>query len=116
RSWVESANEPSTDFPIQNLPFGVFRPRGDDARIGVAIGDQVLDLRAAVASRSIDLFMRPEFETAAAACGEATLNSLMGLGPDSAKAIRGALFDALAEDAPAPVRAALGRALHPMDS
>ena len=47
-SWVESANDPATDFPIQNLPFGRFR-RDDDSdwRIGVAIGDQVLDLRRA---------------------------------------------------------------------
>jgi fumarylacetoacetase len=48
RSWVESANDPATDFPIQNLPFGVFRGHGHpDPRIGVAIGDQVLDLRDA---------------------------------------------------------------------
>lgn len=60
RSWVESANVPGTDFPIQNLPFGRFRPVLGEAsalvtspeappesfRIGVAIGDQVLDLRA----------------------------------------------------------------------
>ena len=49
RSWVESANEPGTDFPIQNLPFGVFRTdddEDDEARVGVAIGDRVLDLAA----------------------------------------------------------------------
>ena len=47
-SWVESANDPATDFPIQNLPFGRFREASDlDWRIGVAIGDQVLDLRRA---------------------------------------------------------------------
>ncbi|HEX4927573.1 MAG TPA: fumarylacetoacetase [Burkholderiales bacterium] len=47
-SWVESANAPGCDFPIQNLPFGVFRPkRGREApRGGVAIGDQILDLAA----------------------------------------------------------------------
>ena len=45
QSWVESANDPNTDFPPQNMPFGC---DGDpDWRIGVAIGDQVLDLRAA---------------------------------------------------------------------
>ncbi|MEO8136871.1 MAG: fumarylacetoacetase [Betaproteobacteria bacterium] len=44
-SWVESANDPATDFPIQNLPFGRFRLAKEAAwRIGVAIGDQVLDL------------------------------------------------------------------------
>jgi hypothetical protein len=47
-SWVESANDPATDFPPQNLPFGRFRVKGDtEWRMGVAIGDQVLDLRAA---------------------------------------------------------------------
>src|SRR5689334_3954390 len=47
RSWVESANDPSTDFPVQNLPFGIFRRRGEPARAGVAIGDQIFDLAAA---------------------------------------------------------------------
>ncbi|MEI7536121.1 MAG: fumarylacetoacetase [Comamonadaceae bacterium] len=48
RSWVESANDPATDFPIQNLPFGRFRGEEDlDWCIGVAIGDQVLDLNRA---------------------------------------------------------------------
>ena len=48
QSWVASANDLASDFPMQNLPFGRFRlgPAGD-WRIGVAIGDQVLDLRAA---------------------------------------------------------------------
>lgn len=47
-SWVDSANDPASDFPIQNLPFGRFRAGSEPAwRIGVAIGDQVLDLRAA---------------------------------------------------------------------
>lgn len=48
KSWVESANEPGTDFPIQNLPFGVFRRKGSNEapRGGVAIGDQVFDLAA----------------------------------------------------------------------
>ena len=49
-SWVESANTGDTDFPIQNLPFGRFRRRKVDEawRIGVAIGDQVLDLKLAL--------------------------------------------------------------------
>ncbi|MFH0133929.1 fumarylacetoacetase [Variovorax sp. VaC1] len=48
RSWVASANEAGTDFPIQNLPFGRFRTAGSSEgfRVGVAIGDQVLDLKA----------------------------------------------------------------------
>src|SRR5262249_49430436 len=42
RSWVDVA--PNSDFPIQNLPLGVFRPRGGSPRVGVAIGDNFLDL------------------------------------------------------------------------
>ena len=44
-SWVESANDPATDFPIQNLPFGRYRdsPKAQ-WRVGVAIGDRILDL------------------------------------------------------------------------
>ncbi|KKC27172.1 fumarylacetoacetase [Sphingomonas sp. SRS2] len=46
KSWVESANTSATDFPIQNLPFGIFSRDGEDRRPGVAIGDSILDLRA----------------------------------------------------------------------
>ena len=45
-SWVESANAPGCEFPIQNLPFGIFRRKDDKPRGGVAIGDQILDLAA----------------------------------------------------------------------
>jgi len=45
-SWVESANAPDTDFPIQNLPFGVFSVADGARRAGVAIGDRILDLTA----------------------------------------------------------------------
>jgi len=48
QSWLESANAPDTDFPIQNLPFGRFRHTASEPwRIGVAIGDEVLDLQQA---------------------------------------------------------------------
>ena len=46
-SWVDSANDPAGDFPIQNLPFGRFREAGEGWRIGVAIGDEVLGLKSA---------------------------------------------------------------------
>ena len=51
-SWVSTANTAETDFPIQNLPFGIFRRHGDDEpfRGGVAIGDQILDMAACVAA------------------------------------------------------------------
>ena len=64
KSFVESANAPGCDFPIQNLPFGVFRPAaGSRPRVGVAIGDQILDVAAAGA-----YFDRAEAVEAARAC------------------------------------------------
>jgi hypothetical protein len=55
RSWVTSANDSSCEFPIQNLPFGVFRPRStsEPLRGGVAIGNQVLDLAALARTRRL---------------------------------------------------------------
>jgi fumarylacetoacetase len=58
RSWVESANRPGCDFPIQNLPVGVFRPPGDNqARVGVAIGDFILDAGAWVAGETLNGYL-----------------------------------------------------------
>jgi len=93
RSWVPSANGAQTDFPIQNLPFGVFRPEGSGAapRVGVAIGDQVLDL-AACAARGL-----VAGDAAADACCASTLNGLMALGPDAWSALRRTLFRLLRE-------------------
>ena len=53
RSWVESANDGRTDFPIQNLPFGVFRRAGtgEVARIGVAIGNNSILLTGSACPR-----------------------------------------------------------------
>src|SRR3546814_13299875 len=45
KSWVQSSNSPDTDFPIQNLPLGIFSRDGSDRRPGVAIGAHILDLR-----------------------------------------------------------------------
>jgi fumarylacetoacetase len=56
KSWVESANDPNTDFPIQNLPFCVFRRKetSEFFRIGVQIGDRVLDLNLAFDTQLFD--------------------------------------------------------------
>ncbi len=53
RSWVESANQPDCGFPIQNLPYGTFRRRDGTPAAGVAIGDQVLDITAALGIASV---------------------------------------------------------------
>ena len=47
KSWVASANRVDCDFPLENLPYGVFR-HGQQTAIGIAIGDQILDLQACV--------------------------------------------------------------------
>jgi fumarylacetoacetase len=78
RSFVESANDPATDFPVQNLPLGVFRRGGAGrARVGCAIGASVLDLLAC-AERGLLRGLPTEVESA---CREASLNALMGIDP-----------------------------------
>jgi fumarylacetoacetase len=68
RSWVDSANDSATDFPIQNLPFGTFRRRGhDEPRLGVAIGDRVLDVYACIdGPRSVSELLAAPAEARAA--------------------------------------------------
>ena len=77
RSWVESANATDTDFPIQNLPFGMFRRDGESPRAGVAIGDQILDLTAALKAGLFE----GEAEAAARLATGQTLNDLMAADP-----------------------------------
>ena len=75
QSWLASANHPDTDFPLQNLPFGRYRRAPHDAlRIGVAIGDQVLDLQTVGLVNSQDM------------------HALMALPPDARQALRFALW------------------------
>ena len=89
RSWVSSANAPGCDFPIQNLPFGVFREKGGKGtwRGGVAIGDQVLDLGAIGRDGLVD----PLADSALHAAGGPALNALMAMGRLAWKALRLAL-------------------------
>ena len=90
QSWVESANDPATDFPIQNLPFGRFRRSGEEAyRIGVAIGDQVVDLAHAGLVQGDDM------------------NALMALPPEARFALRAALSKQLRRGADESLRKSL---------
>jgi fumarylacetoacetase len=91
QSWVESANDPATDFPIQNLPFGVFRPRAsaEPARVGAAIGDQILDLPAA--ARAGAFAADREAAVVAERCAEGSLNALMTAGREGSRALRRAI-------------------------
>jgi fumarylacetoacetase len=111
RSWVESANARGADFPVQNLPFGVFRDwEGDEApRVGVAIGDSVLDVSALRASLFAGLAKR-----AVEACTEPALNALMALGPEYWTALRERLSQLLRADGAADERRAVEPALFAM--
>jgi fumarylacetoacetase len=93
RSFVASANAPDGDFPIQNLPYVVFRKRGESPRAGVAIGDQVLDIAAA---RSL---LDGAAVGAATACAGPHLNVLMERGPQAWAALRTGLSRLLRSDA-----------------
>jgi fumarylacetoacetase len=92
---VASANDPATDFPIQNLPFGVFQRRGssDRERVGIAIGDRVLDLVACAGAELFDA----ELSAVVARCGHGTLNELMRLGRGVARGLRAAASGLLAD-------------------
>jgi fumarylacetoacetase len=93
QSWVGSA-QGHADFPIQNLPFGVFSVKGDAPRGGVAIGDEILDLTAALGA---GLFSGEAKRAAVAAAG-ATLNPLMALGRQPRVALRKRLSALLAAE------------------
>ncbi|MDE2362406.1 MAG: fumarylacetoacetase [Hyphomicrobiales bacterium] len=94
RSWVASANGHG-DFPIQNLPFGIFQPRGETRRGGVAIGDEILDLARLRDSG----LLTGDAQMACALAAQPTLNAFLGLGPGPRRALRAQLSDVLKEGA-----------------
>ena len=107
RSWVASAHG-HTDFPLQNLPHGVFTTSHDASpRGGVAIGDRVLDLAAAVRA---GLFAR-EAADAAALAAAPRLNAFLAAGVEARRALRARLFALLSDGA--SERGAVEPLLHP---
>lgn len=96
RCWVASAHDPNTDFPIQNLPFGVFRRAGsgEAPRVGVAIGDQILDLSACLREGLLDGLAAE----AARVCDQPTLNPLVAMGSRHWSALRRQISAVLRED------------------
>ncbi|BCW87620.1 hypothetical protein sos41_07500 [Alphaproteobacteria bacterium SO-S41] len=104
-SWVASANR-HRDFPIQNLPFGVFSV-GGAPRGGVAIGDQILDLAAAAQS----VLLEGDAKDAARAGAGPELNALLALPAARRRALRRRLSSLLAQGA--PEQAEVERWLHP---
>ena len=94
RSFIEVA--PESHFPIQNLPFGVFRPSSGSARVGVAIGDQVLDL-SVLEERGLLRF--PELQDRRV-FSEGALNAFMSLGRPAWQKTRSTLQHLLVADTP----------------
>ena len=95
KSWVISANDGATDFPIQNLPFGVFKRAGSDEafRAGIAIGDQILDFMAV---RDVDAF-GPGLASSIELLCDDSLNRFMAQGHGAWSEIRSQVSRALAE-------------------
>lgn len=93
-SWIAAANAAETDFPIQNLPYGVFSTFGTSPRVGVAIGDRILDLAALEAAGLVTpspgeaIFDRHE------------LNPFMALGPATWTLTRQAISNLLESSNP----------------
>jgi len=109
-SWVESANVAGSDFPLQNLPFGVFRRRDEGARagVGVAIGDHIVDL----AGLQREGFLASEsVQPPVNACASESLNLLMALGTAPRRALRWRLHALLRDDASLSERQAAARHL-----
>lgn len=105
RSWIDSANDAGTEFPLNNLPCGVFSVSGGEARCGVAIGDCIVDVarlerEGVLAPAEMPVFARPAW------------NDFMALGPDAWSAFRARLIELLAEDG--ALREAVEPALVPL--
>ncbi|QAU34189.1 fumarylacetoacetase [Janthinobacterium sp. 17J80-10] len=90
KSWVDSANAADCEFPIQNLPYGVFRTANSAPRVGVAIGDQILDLavlaEAGLLKCEAGVFARPR------------LNDFIALGRDAWRSVREQVSALLSRD------------------
>ncbi|MFB0999286.1 MAG: fumarylacetoacetase, partial [Colwellia sp.] len=97
-SWLDTANQADTDFPIQNLPFAVFkRVNNMEAfRGGVAIGDQVIDLTALGNAGVFDGLAQDALK----ACSAPQLNDYMSMGKATWSALRLALSNSLKEGSP----------------
>jgi len=94
RSWVESASLPGCDFPLENLPYGVFS-RAEAKHIGVAIGNQVLDLHGCAQSGLLSQLS----SNTIAACSQESLNALMALGHSAWSLLRQQLTNLLKGEA-----------------
>lgn len=92
-SWLASANDSMTDFPIQNLPIAQFKVKATEQafRGGIAIGDQIVDLKA-LADKSLFSGL---VQDSLVACSQSELNEFMAMGPEAWSELRLAMSRAL---------------------
>ncbi len=112
KSWLASANDAELGFPLENLPFCAFQVRGGGQRLGVGIGDSILDLARLARSEAMTGVAVDVRE----ACMEPTLNRLMARGRVKTLELRSALMRVLAENAPERLVQKLKELLHPMSA
>ena len=114
-SWVRSANVRGTDFPLQNLPLGVFRRANsrEAPRVGIAIGDYLLDVAACLAAGCFDNGSH-ELRVTARACAMPALNEVMSRGATARRELRHAVFDLLDDALPEAQRQVVVTALVPL--
>ena len=101
-SWVRSANG-HAEFPVQNLPLGIFSPTGARPRGGIAIGERILDLAALAASG----LLSGDALAAAQAADAGDLNALLALGAAPRRALRSDVSALLSDAAARPVASLL---------
>jgi fumarylacetoacetase len=92
KCWLDSANDPATDFPLENLPFGVFEGEGAN-RIGVAIGDRILDLPGSAEAGLLEGLPGPALQ----ACRAGELNALAGTGIAAVRQVRARAAELLSD-------------------
>jgi fumarylacetoacetase len=110
RSWVTAANDPDGDFPLENLPYGVFRHEGR-TRVGVAIGDRILDLRACAEHGLLCAVSCDALEV----CGGQCVNALMACGTQASSTLRSRLASLLDDRAAGEIKARVKPLLIPMN-
>ena len=86
KSWVQGANQPDCEFPLQNLPYGIFQTAGSTQRAGVAIGDLIADLSVLAEAGLLPC--------EAAVFAQPRLNGFIALGPDAWRSVRERLSSA----------------------
>lgn len=112
-SWVSSANASDIDFPLQNLPLGVIRTHsGSPWRIGVAIGDSVLDVTGCTEDGLLDS-LSPGIRQA---LKQQTLNDLIALGTSQVGSLRRSIHALLRADAAPSTQTRVARRLHDAES